>query len=73
MARNKTQFASGPRLQAGPECGNLRFAKQLGLKDWQTEEITAALQACEKHARDELAQLALVWLRAEKVALYRRA
>jgi len=42
------------------------FAKSLKLPEAQTQGVITALKACEQNARDELGQVAVAWLRAEK-------
>ena len=56
----------GRVYRLGSKAGIAAFTKSLGLPTAQTREIAAALEACEKQARDELGQLALAWLKAEK-------
>ena len=68
---------TGPqdRVRVGGKLHDLRdkagiaaFAKGLGLPAPNAAGVRRALQMCEKDAKDELAQLALVWARGEKGA-----
>jgi len=46
--------------------GIANFATALKLPATQTQGLQAAFKACEKDARDELGQIAVAWLRAER-------
>lgn len=48
------------------DAGIAAFAGSLGLPAAQTQGVMVAMKACEKDARDELAQIAIKWLRAER-------
>ncbi len=73
---NITLITAGPlqdRIRFGGRLYDLRtkagithFAASLGLPADQTTNVIEAFESCEGQARDELAQLALVWLRAER-------
>lgn len=65
-AQQDTVRYQGRLYQLTSEPGRAAFAASLGLPPAQSLRITAALGACEKQARDELAQIALTWLTAEK-------
>lgn len=67
-----TDGAQQDKVRVGSRVYDLRsnagitgFANSLRLSAAQSEGVTNALKSCEKSARDELAQLALVWQRAE--------